>query len=74
MLRAAEWPREDTAEVAAMRRLPRGISLCLAAPEAVAGRGVVDGEIVAPAVVQRFQAPLRPQNMHLINQIPLCAL
>ena len=28
-----------------MRRLPRGISLCLAAPEAVAGRGVVvDGE------------------------------
>lgn len=23
---------------------------------------------------QRFQAPLRPQNMHLINQIPLCAL
>ena len=47
VLRAAEWPREDTAEVAAMRRLPRGISLCLAGPEAVAGRGVVDGEIVA---------------------------
>ena len=32
-----------------MRRLPRGISLCLAAPEAVAGRGVFDGEIVAIA-------------------------
>ena len=56
MLRAAEWPREDTAEVAAMRRLPRGISLCLAAPEAVAGRGVVDGEIVAPAVVPSGKA------------------
>ena len=51
VLRAAEWPREGAAEVAAMRRLPRGISLCLAAPEAVAGRGVVDSETVAVAEV-----------------------
>ncbi len=27
-----------------------------------------------PTRAQRFQAPLRPQNIHLINQIPLCAL
>ena len=30
-----------------MRRLPRGISLCLAAPEAVAGRGVYACRVAA---------------------------